>query len=571
MSALPLSLDRTDLDFDAIRARLFALIHSVFPTWTDENVADFGTILLEAFAWVGDVLMYYLEAYGRESRITTATQRRSLLALAKLVGFAVPGASAATVDVTFSLPAATPGEVPLPKGTRILTEDVIDPTAYQLLFATAIPAGSTSLVVSVEQSEYRVEVFDASGLANQEAALATTPYLDDSAVVVASNGVFTQVANFLSSTSADRHYTVVVDQNDRALLRFGNGINGALPTGTIEVEYKVGGGAKGRVDANTLKRLETSFTDSLGNPVLLTVTNAAKSSGGSDRMSIEAIRLRAPASIRAPLTCVAREDFEINAKRLASVARALMLTRNEDPSIAENAGVLYVVPSGGGLPSLALKAQVLTQCTVTYPCTLTFELATADPLYKTVNVRAIVFFRQGAVRATVKKAVQDALTAFFALDLADGSENHNVDFGANLKNEAGVIEATLALSDLQNVVRDTPGIRKLAADSSGFLLNNAHVDVPLLRAQFPVFGTLVLIDGETGLQVLWPSRSPTWASKRACRAPRGSPPAGPSRGRRAPSPLSFSTTRRAPTATPRASKAAGSTMATRSRSSQPTS
>ena len=36
-----------------------------------------------------------------------------------------------------------------------------------------------------------------------------------------------------------------------------------------------------------------------------------------------------------------------------------MLTSNEDASIDENAGVLYVIPQGGGLPTPALKNLVL--------------------------------------------------------------------------------------------------------------------------------------------------------------------------------------------------------------------
>mgnify|MGYP003486258544 CR=1 FL=1 len=31
-----------------------------------------------------------------------------------------------------------------------------------------------------------------------------------------------------------------------------------------------------------------------------------------------------------------------------------MLTSNEDPTIPENSGVLYVIPQGGGLPTPAL-------------------------------------------------------------------------------------------------------------------------------------------------------------------------------------------------------------------------
>ena len=70
---LPPSIDYTDKDFDALRERLIALVRSVFPDWSDFSVASFGNVLLEMFAFIGDVLGFYLEAQSRESRLATLT------------------------------------------------------------------------------------------------------------------------------------------------------------------------------------------------------------------------------------------------------------------------------------------------------------------------------------------------------------------------------------------------------------------------------------------------------------------------------------------------------------------
>ena len=61
MAILPGSVDQTDKDFDALRARLIALVQSAFPVWSDFSVASFGTLLLELYAFVGDVLGFYLD------------------------------------------------------------------------------------------------------------------------------------------------------------------------------------------------------------------------------------------------------------------------------------------------------------------------------------------------------------------------------------------------------------------------------------------------------------------------------------------------------------------------------
>ena len=113
----------------------------------------------------------------------------------------------------------------------------------------------------VEHSEPQDELFASSGLPNQEVVLPATPFLDGSAAVTAGNGDYVEVVNFLGSTATDRHFLVLVDQNDGATVRFGNGINGVVPSGTITVRYKTGGWATGNVNAGTLTKLEGSFTD----------------------------------------------------------------------------------------------------------------------------------------------------------------------------------------------------------------------------------------------------------------------------------------------------------------------
>ena len=86
MNLLPAAVDYTDKDFDALRARLIQLVKSVFPDWTDFEVASFGNVLIEMYAFVGDVLSFYQDNLARESRLVTATQRKNVMALAQMLG-----------------------------------------------------------------------------------------------------------------------------------------------------------------------------------------------------------------------------------------------------------------------------------------------------------------------------------------------------------------------------------------------------------------------------------------------------------------------------------------------------
>lgn len=501
MALLGQNVDYTDKDFDSLRARLISLVRSAFPEWTDFNVANVGNILLESFAFVGDVLLFYQDRQASESRITTAQLRKSLLALTKLLGYEPAGASAATVELTVTLAAVPVGDVTFSAGDTFRTLEITDPAVFQVLADTVLPGGTSPPValLQVENSRDSQEVFSATGLANQAIILADTPYIDGTASVVAANGAYTEVDNFLDSTSADRHYTLEVDENDRATITFGNGINGAIPSGSITVDYKTGGGADGNVEAGAIQRPDQSYTDSLANPVnIASVTNALPASGGADRETVEQIRFNAPESLRVLNRTVAREDYEINARKVPGVARALMLTSNERPAIEENTGHLHVIPDGGGLPTQTLKDAVYTQVTETFPNTLTFVVSVLDPEYLTVDVQATVHLARGASAATVDAAIKANLASFFALENADGSINTNVDFGANLLDVDGEQANEIAWSDVFNVVRDTAGVRKIGDTLGSFVLNGEQRDVDIEPQQFPILGSVVLLNGDTG-------------------------------------------------------------------------
>jgi hypothetical protein len=275
-------------------------------------------------------------------------------------------------------------------------------------------------------------------------------------------------------------------------------VNGAPPSGTITVSYKTGGGASGNVDANRLVVVEGSFVDAHGRPVRVLATNPAPAEGGTDRQNIAAAKLLAPESLRAVTRSVAREDFEIHARRIPGVARALMLTSNEDPTIEENSGVLYVIPTGGGLPTPALKNLVLKQVTEVYPCTLTFQVRVQDPVYRSLDVAARVFLRQGAAPGVVRDRVRANLAAMFRVSALDGTPNPLVDFGFNVRDGEGNPAGEIAWSDVFDVIRDTDGVRKMGDGPFDLRLNGLPADVKIARKEFPILRTVTLTNGDTG-------------------------------------------------------------------------
>ncbi len=487
MAILATNADYTDRDKASLDVRARGLIVSAFPDWTDDKVANVANLLVELFNFVGDTLAYYQDNNARESRITTALLRKNLLALVKLVSYVPAGAKAATATVTFTLAAPVPGgrtvtfnppATPTPTNpTTVSTEDASDPILFELTAPVVITAGNSTGTGVVENSVRQdPETFSSTLLPNQEVRLSQAPFLPGSEVVSAGNGSYSRVDDFLQSTSSDRHYVMIVDDQDRATLRFGNGINGAIPTGDINVSlYKTGGGKAGIVGSGTIKKILGQFQDSSGAPVTVTVSNAQASDGGDDRESNAEIKENSAAANRTQERTVGRTDFEDNAKQVPGIERALFLTKNEDGSIAENAGYLYVVPTGLGFPSVNLKNDVLTMIKVTKPHHVTFNPTVTDPVYVDIGVKAVLYLKPGFVAATVRLNILSALVALFAARNADDSKNELVDFGFNLKNAAGTPAGEFTLSDVEEAILGVNGVREVGDLITDFQLNAYRV------------------------------------------------------------------------------------------------
>lgn len=512
---LPTNVDYTARDFRNLRLRLQGLIRSVYPDWTEFNVAGFGNIMLESFAYVGDILAFYQDTQARELFWPTVTQRVNAQRLGRLINYTLPSARPATGTIRFSLAGVHGQDIPIPADTRVRTPEP-NSEVFRTTVAATLTSGSLFVDVAIEQAELITgEQFASTAGPNQRFATLQAPYIDDTMTVTASDGTYTEVNSFLdndpltgdSIDSESKVFVVLTDPFDRAVILFGNGQAGKIPEGTIDVTYKIGGGVDGNVDDNSIIVLEDSISDVTAAAVNLNVTNQEATSGGVDATTVLQARAEGPRSTTLIERSVQKSDFEFGALEVPGVARAAMITSNEDGTVAENTGVLIVVAQGEQLdsgriapatPSTTMLADVLNKVTVERPPTLTFTVTTAAAPFRSVNVSTRVFLESGSDPVTVGTAIRANVQDFFAALLTDGTPNPAIDFGANVKDVAGAVISEIAWSDVFNAVRDTSGVRKVDEGSQGLLLNGLRLSVSLNPRDFPTVGTIQIEDADTG-------------------------------------------------------------------------
>jgi predicted phage baseplate assembly protein len=129
--------------------------------------------------------------------------------------------------------------------------------------------------------------------------------------------------DLLSSDSRDSDFVVEIDNEQRAHLRFGDGLSGRCPEVDTRfvARYRIGNGSMGNVGADTITRCVRRDTGSLD--TTLRPRNPLPAQGGTDPESLAQVKLLAPRVIAKPLQrAITADDYARLAERDDKIQRA---------------------------------------------------------------------------------------------------------------------------------------------------------------------------------------------------------------------------------------------------------
>lgn len=135
LSALAYRVGTHATFLQTMQARLSSTDYPELAGLTTRDTADPSIALLDAWATLGDVLTFYQERIANEGYLRTATERRSVLELARLVGYRLRPGVASSVYLAFELD--KDAEVEIPIGTR--AQSLPGPGQLPQPFETADP------------------------------------------------------------------------------------------------------------------------------------------------------------------------------------------------------------------------------------------------------------------------------------------------------------------------------------------------------------------------------------------------------------------------------------------------
>lgn len=328
LSGTNISISLETRDFEGFSYDALELADIIAPDWTDRSEADVGVTIVEQCSFMADNLAYYQDRCANECLWNAATQRRSTIEQASLVGYSLRSTVSASVELTI----VTNDVGTLSAGTQIqsVPDDGSTPYTFELEEEfESIAADTYTGIIAIEGKTTSEILGSSSGLAGQEFPISAYPVANNPdgtsslKVYVAEGGPpieWTMVGNFYSSTETDLHYRIEVSEYDVVTVYFNDGINGKIPasgTDNITAEFRVGGGK------NVNYIAEDSLTNLVGNYSFVdSVTNPEQPSGGRDKETIAEAKESAPQFVASNDRCVSHTDYEAHAKTISGVVQA---------------------------------------------------------------------------------------------------------------------------------------------------------------------------------------------------------------------------------------------------------
>lgn len=437
---LPVQVDYTSRDFASLREDLVSRVQARIPEWSATDPSDFGVALVEAFAYMGDLMSYYIDRAANESSLSTARRRANVIALARDLGYDPAGYSPATVELNFINSSANP--ILVPERTVVSASVSVNDLYLTIPFETdeelTIASNATASVMATQgrtvlgELGYGEALGLSSGAARQVFELPDASVLRESVQVYVYDGVnylpWQRVEHLYDYAPLSRVYQVRDTGSDVTYIEFGDGVSGMIPSSgyAVYAEYRVVDGVYGNVPAGAIRDiLEIPGVTQSELAVLvgsLSVSNDTTASGGTDPEDTESIRFNARQAYRTSMRAVTLDDYQNIALSIPSCGKASAQSQTPGSVVLavspyRNIGVAEERPGfdyteststwSESIEQTGLKEAVteLIESASLVGTTLTVINPTYSPVEMTIQVQVIDSLRQVDALRVIQQAI----------------------------------------------------------------------------------------------------------------------------------------------------------------------
>lgn len=458
-----MAFDYSSRDYATIKSDLLSRARRIAPEWTDRDPSDFGMVLVDLWAQMGDVLHYYVDRAAGEALLPTATQRESVLAFANLFDYTPSGRTSAAGTVT--LRNSSTADTTVNDYTKLIAR--YDESTYQAYIpeGATITAGSTATFTVYEgfivNSPAETLTNSASGRGSQRYTLSNDAVVRSSLVVtVYEDGVtateYRRIDRLSNATAGDRVYSVRTTATGSTEIVFGTEVRGFIPpTGsTITAVYAYSSGASGNLPANSI----TAFRDAA--PEGVTIVSSSALSGGVNEEAISSMKNSIPAFASAQNRAVTQFDYVNLALGIDGVSKAAVeYTPNPAGGASAGNASVTVYPQvnrsadylttgdTSQTVSDSVQAQVVTA--LQPRAMLGIDVVCAPTVtWDTIDLTVTAYLSDNVVALYAKRDIETAIDNLFRFDNVNFGQTMSLgQFYRAIMNVYGVNYATISVFD----------------------------------------------------------------------------------------------------------------------------
>lgn len=481
-----INLNYTSQDFWSLKARLRAFSKERFgDQFNDYIESDLAIMLLENWAFIGDLLSFKNDQLANEVFIDTVTEVDNAFRICKAFGFQPTPPIAARSLWVASINNPLSIDLHMPPGFSVELNAENRATAIELFAADSennplfeddiiIPAGTSSNknIIGVE-GRTTTDGFIGTGLTNQTFQLLRSPVIYDS-IRVDVDGVRWDRVDFFTDSKPRREYRVEFNASYQAFIIFGNSTTGLIPSAgsTITATYRVGGGTIGNIVAGAKETQAVIPVAGFDFNVPVTLRNYTKGEFGYNGDNVEDIRRKLPLWINTQNRAVTGNDYKTLADQFITpyngqVGKATAVLRNY--GCAANIIDIYILARDGAdglieannLLKNALSEYFETKKMLTdYVCIKNGSVLLVDVA---VDITLGKFYRK--FEDEIRSRVTSRVNMFFSLN--------NWDYGDQLK-DTNLIKQ---LSDIKEVTSFDITFTTNDAENSGNMVTTDFYEI----------------------------------------------------------------------------------------------
>ena len=341
----------TNLDFDQIKTQIKDYLRA------NSNFTDFDfegsnfSVLIDTLAYNTYINAFNANLVVNESFLDAATVRENVVSLARNIGYVPRSKTAATANVTFSVPTTTTsGFITLTAG--LVCVGAFDNTSYRF----SIPEDLTAQVVNGSAqfgtSDKPVKIFQGSSLSRQFLVNTSTdqrfiidnPNVDSSTIRVYVKGIndsglgreYRRADNILEVDKNSEIYLIQEIQDEKYELLFGDGYFGRPleNNAIVTVRYIITEGKAGNGPSEF--DFQGNFVDEANIRVIpsdtISVTTIQRAMNGGEIENVSSIKYFAPRLYAAQSRAVTARDYEAIIQSIYPTTESVAVVGGEELS-----------------------------------------------------------------------------------------------------------------------------------------------------------------------------------------------------------------------------------------------